>query len=601
MERQLTPDDATTGDDAAGGRAVGPPGREPALSGQGRGSVVLRGLGVGRGAVVAPVVRAHPTPPVIPTTIVPDVEDARAAAARAFEAVAARLADRATRLAGRRPRVGQVAELLRTAAAAARHPALLGEVDARILAGQGPAAAVDSAVTAIADTLAVAGDAADRVLVLRSVRDRVLAELAGLPEPGVPTITRRSVLVAEDLSPADTALLDPDTVVGIVLGQGGPTGHTAIIARQLGTPCVVQVGDLSALADGVEVAVDADAGTVVVAPDDEVRRRVVNRTARLASLEEDRQPAATADGHPVELLVNIGSPEDAARGAAHGAGGVGLYRTESLFHSRNGAPDVAEQTAVYAEAFRAMAGRPVLVRTVDAGSDKPLDYLGIGHEENPALGVRGFRLTRRGDGLLRDQLTAIVRAGELAGAEPWVMAPMISTAEEAKEFADLAHRAGLRRVGAMIEVPSAAIRVMDLLGEVDFVSIGTNDLAQYTMATDRMRGELGDLLDPWQPAVLELVGRVAEAGEMTGKHVGVCGESAADPLMALVLTGMGVSSLSMSPAALGTVRFALRHHTFEQCREIASWAIHARSAEEARRGAVALASEEVRELLALGR
>ena len=201
---------------------------------------------------------------------------------------------------------------------------------------------------------------------------------------------------------------------------------------------------------------------------------------------------------------------------------------------------------------------------------------------------------------MRTQLAAIGRASTESGTEPWVMAPMVATVEEAAQFARLAREAGVQRVGVMVEVPAAALRARDILAEVDFVSLGTNDLAQYTMATDRLLGELVDLLDPWQPAVLDLVAATAEAGLELDKPVGVCGESAADPAMALVLTGLGVTSLSMSPAAVPGVRFALSRHSLDECREIARVARAARTAGEARAAALALVDEHVREVLALG-
>lgn len=237
--------------------------------------------------------------------------------------------------------------------------------------------------------------------------------------------------------------------------------------------------------------------------------------------------------------------------------------------------------------------------TIDAGADKPLAFAQQSVEENPALGVRGYRLVRTLPQLLADQLTALGRAQQETGAELWVMAPMIATPAEAADFAEAARAAGLKTVGVMVEVPAVALRCADVLADVDFVSLGTNDLAQYTMATDRLRGELSDLLDPWQPAVLDLVAATADGGKTAGKPVGVCGESASDPLMALVLAGMGVTSLSMSPAAVPAVRAALRGHTLARCQEIAAAARAARSAPEARAAALDLTDSEVKQLLGL--
>ncbi|WP_446680084.1 putative PEP-binding protein [Cellulomonas denverensis] len=412
----------------------------------------------------------------------------------------------------------------------------------------------------------------------------------------MPELTVPAVVVARDLAPADTAALDLDRVLALLTEEGGPTGHTAIIAGQNGVPCVVRVAGITAVAEGTVVGVDAATGSVVIEPDAQVRAELAAKADRERALAEDTAPGATADGHAVQLLANIGTVEDAERLTDSAAEGVGLFRTEVLFLGRAQAPSVQEQTDTYARVFRALGERKVVVRTLDAGADKPLAFANPAPEENPALGVRGYRLVRTVPELLHDQLTALAAAGAETGTTPWVMAPMVATAAEARAFAAAAHGAGLRRTGVMVEVPSAALRARAVLDEVDFVSLGTNDLAQYTMATDRLRGELTDLLDPWQPAVLELVAATARGGEQTGKPVGVCGESAADPLMALVLTGLGVTSLSMSPAALPAVRFALRRHTLAECRALAELALSAADSVSGRSAVRAAVKPEVSEL-----
>ena len=247
--------------------------------------------------------------------------------------------------------------------------------------------------------------------------------------------------------------------------------------------------------------------------------------------------------------------------------------------------------------LRSFGDRKVVVRTLDAGADKPLAFATQPDEENPALGVRGYRLVRTHPELLDTQLEALARAQAATGTTPWVMAPMIATPAEARAFATRARAAGVATVGVMIEVPAAALRAREILAEVDFVSLGTNDLAQYTMATDRLRGELSDLLDPWQPAVLDLVDATARAGRAARKPVGVCGESASDPVLALVLVGLGVTSLSMSAGAVPAVRYALRHHTTAECATMAAAALAAPSAVEGRAAVVALLHADVRETL----
>jgi phosphotransferase system enzyme I (PtsI) len=275
----------------------------------------------------------------------------------------------------------------------------------------------------------------------------------------------------------------------------------------------------------------------------------------------------------VALLLNIGDASGAAAVAKVDAEGVGLFRTEFLYLDRQDAPSVGEQVALYTGVLGAMAGRRIVVRTLDAGADKPLPFLNPDPEENPALGVRGLRTARRFPDVLTDQLDALALAQQATGAVVWVMAPMVATAAEAKWFTDLAHEHGLPVAGAMVEIPAAALRAADLLESCDFLSIGTNDLAQYTLATDRMAGELADLLDPWQPALLDLIRMTADAGLAAGKSVGVCGEAAASPTLAPVLVGLGITSLSMSASAVADVRDALAAVTLAECHELAANAL----------------------------
>jgi phosphotransferase system enzyme I (PtsI) len=263
-------------------------------------------------------------------------------------------------------------------------------------------------------------------------------------------------------------------------------------------------------------------------------------------------------------------------------------RTEFLFLERASAPTREQQERAYAEVFSAFAGRTVVVRTLDVGADKPLAYLPQPAEENPALGVRGLRLARRDPGLLDEQLAAIAAAAARSGADVWVMAPMVATAREAAWFAETARGHGLERVGVMVEVPSAALSAREVLRHVDFASLGTNDLAQYALGADRLAGELADLLDPWQPALLKLVAMTAEAGLALDRPVGVCGEAASDPLLAVVLTGLGVTSLSMASGSLPDVRATLAAYSLDQCRAFARAAVDAPSAADAREAVLAM-------------
>jgi phosphotransferase system enzyme I (PtsI) len=566
----------------------------------GTGSQVLHGVGVGRGGVVGPVAHARPAPvvapdaPVLVDGVQADAATTRATLEAAFAGVAADLqsqSDRAT---------GTIRDVLAATAQMAADRALRGQVLTRVEAGEPPVEAIDAVVATFAAMFEQAGGyLAERVTDLRSVRDRVVARALSLPDPGVPELLVPSVVVARDLAPADTAALDLDHVLAIVTELGGPTGHTAIIAGQLGLPCLVRVAGVTDLPEGVEVAVDASAGTVTTWPDEGLRAELARRATAERALAEDVAAGGTADGHAVALLANIGTAADAERVAAGAVEGVGLFRTEVLFLDRAAAPTESEQAEVYARALRVLGGRKVVVRTLDAGADKPLGFATQPDEENPALGVRGYRLVRTHAEFLDTQLAALARAQRETGVAPWVMAPMIATPGEARAFAAAARAHGIATVGVMVEVPAAALRAREILAEVDFVSLGTNDLAQYTMATDRLRGELADLLDPWQPAVLDLVAATARAGVEVGKPVGICGESASDPLMALVLTGLGITSLSMAGAAVPAVRHALRRHTLAVCRQMADAALASGSAVEARRAAADLLDPQVRDLLRL--
>ncbi|MGE2715836.1 putative PEP-binding protein [Mycolicibacterium litorale] len=548
-------------------------------------SPVLSGVPVVAGVRYAPVVRPGrpPSDDDDPTAAPadPSAEDERFRAA--VTAVAARLRDRATRTAG------PAAEVLTATATLAEDRAWLGAADKRIGAGLPAERAVREAVAQFTDLFTkMGGLMAERVTDLQDIRDRVVAELRGLPEPGVPLPDVPSILCAEDLAPADTAGLDPALVVGLATSRGGPTSHTAIIARQLGIPCVVAVGGLDVVPAGEMVLIDGTAGTVTVAPDPSAAadavtnaQRADEQTARWSG------PGATADGHPVGILVNVADGAAARAARRTPAEGVGLFRTELCFLDRDTEPTVDEQAQIYGEVLEAFAGRKVVIRTLDAGSDKPLGFAGQPEEPNPALGVRGIRIARDNPGLLDHQLAGIAAAADATGNQPWVMAPMIATAEEAREFAAAVWRYGMTP-GVMVEVPAAALLADRILEHVEFLSIGTNDLAQYTMAADRMSADLAALTDPWQPAVLALVAAAARAGGAVGKPVGVCGEAAADPLLACVLVGLGVTSLSAASAAIGRVGAKLAEVSRTQCEEAADAVLACAGAAEARTAARAI-------------
>jgi phosphoenolpyruvate-protein phosphotransferase (PTS system enzyme I) len=548
---------------------------------------VLHGVPVVAGVQYAPVIRPGRLPAVdVSNADAVDDADRPAEAARfgaATTAVAARLRDRAAHA------TGAASEVLAATAALAQDRAWLGAAEKRIKDGTPAVAATVAAVEQFVDMFTkLGGLMAERVTDLRDIRDRVIAELSGLPEPGVPLPDLPSILCAEDLAPADTAGLDPNLVVALATTLGGPTSHTAIIARQLGIPCVVAVAGLDDVAAGTMVLVDGTLGTVTVSPDHAAAEEAVAAAQREAERAAHwAGPGSTADGHAVSILANVQDGAAARAARQTPAEGVGLFRTELCFLNRDTEPSVDEQADIYAEVLEAFSGHKVVVRTLDAGSDKPLKFAGHPEEANPALGVRGIRIAERNPGLLDRQLQAIAAAGQRTGNQPWVMAPMIATAEEAKNFAAQSRSHGLT-AGVMIEVPAAALLADRILEHVDFLSIGTNDLAQYTMAADRMSAELATLTDPWQPAVLSLVAMTVRAGAAAGKPVGVCGEAAADPLLACVLTGLGVTSLSAAAAAIQGVGARLAGATLQQCRDAAAAVLGTATAADARAAAMAV-------------
>jgi phosphotransferase system enzyme I (PtsI) len=428
------------------------------------------------------------------------------------------------------------------------------------------------------------GYMAERATDVLDVRARIVAELRGVPAPGIPSSPSPFILIAEDLAPADTATLDPEKVLALLTAGGGPQSHTAIIARSLGLPAVVAAAGVDALPDGTEVFVDGAAGTITAEPDDAQRAAAEQWAATASLLAEFDGTGTTADGHLVPLLANVGGAKDAAAAAGLNAQGVGLFRTEFCFLERDTEPTVEEQAAAYKGVFDAFPGKKVVLRTLDAGADKPLPFLTDATEPNPALGVRGYRTDFTTPGVLERQLQAIAQAQQESEADVWVMAPMISTAEEAARFASLCAAAGIKTPGVMVEVPSAALTAEAILREVSFASLGTNDLTQYAMAADRQLGPLAALNTPWQPAVLRLVGLTVEgaAAEGHGKSVGVCGEAAADPALAVVLTGLGVTTLSMTARSIAAVAAVLKTVTLAEAQELAKLALSARSATEAR-------------------
>ncbi|KQR20508.1 phosphoenolpyruvate-protein phosphotransferase [Agreia sp. Leaf335] len=549
--------------------------------------MTYQGVGIGRGMAMGTVLQMPaplPEPQDAPSTLSVDAEKERAAVALA--ATAAGIRARGERAGG------SAKDVLEAQAFMAEDPTLSDDVKARIDSGKTAERAVFEAFASFRDLLvSMGGYMGERATDLDDVSQRVVAQLQGVEAPGVPDPDHQFVLVARDLAPADTALLNLDKVLGLITSDGGPTSHTAILAREKSIVAAVGVAGALDIANGTTVIVDASTGIITVDPDEDERfaaKMAIQERASLANAPVG--PGRLADDTEIPLLANLGSAGGAEEAVELGAEGVGLFRTEFLFLDSAQAPTVEEQQSQYSALFAAFPGKKVVVRALDAGADKPLSFLNDAPEENPALGLRGLRALRANEQILRDQLTAIRNAEAENTADVWVMAPMVSTLEETRYFTSIAREIGLQTAGVMIEVPSSALLADRILVDADFASIGTNDLTQYTLAADRLLGSVASFQDPWHPAVLRLVGEVGKAGAALGKPVGICGEAAADPLLAVVLVGLGATSLSMSPAALADVRAELRLYTIEQAQHFAELALKANSAMEARAAVFASAS-----------
>jgi phosphocarrier protein FPr len=413
---------------------------------------------------------------------------------------------------------------------------------------------------------------------------QVVRNLLGEGQP-LPVLESAGILIAPDLTPADTAHLDPARVLAICTAYGGPTSHSAILARTFGIPAIVGLGEavLDIPEDRVLI-VDAVHGWVIPEPDEATRVRYAVEAESLKAASErafaeSSGPAMSKDGRRVEISANIGSLAEARAAVAAGAEGVGLLRTEFLYLERATAPDEDEQVAAYQDILEAMAGRPVIIRTLDIGGDKPLPYIDQGREANPFLGWRALRLCLAQPEFFKVQLRAIVR---VAAKHPVkVMFPMVATLEELRAAKALLAEARVETLdrglpapdhletGIMVEIPAAAIRAEQMAPEVDFFSIGTNDLTQYTMAAERGNSKVATLTDAFHPAVLELIQKVTEAAHQHGKWVGICGELGGEPLAVPILFGLGIDELSMSAPAIPRAKQLVRGLTFPAAHRLA--------------------------------
>lgn len=436
------------------------------------------------------------------------------------------------------------------------------------------------------------GRAAD----IKDVSGRLIRNIMGISSWDLLSINSPVIIVAHDLTPSDTAMMNKDYVLGFTTDVGGATSHTAIMARSLGIPAVLGLGDVSGrIQDGDYIIIDGFEGKVLINPDKEQQAEYElkisrHRERREKLAEVAHHPAITVDGRRVEISGNIGTPEDVHSVAANGGDGVGLFRTEFLYMNSNSLPGEEEQYEQYSKAAALLQGKPLIIRTLDIGGDKKLPYLSIPEEMNPFLGWRAIRICLERQDIFKTQLRAILRAS--AEGNILIMFPMISGVREVREAKKILEevKEELRRenikfderikVGIMVEIPSAAMTADIIAKEVDFFSIGTNDLCQYTLAVDRMNQKVSGLYQPLHPGILRLIKNVVDASHKHGKFTGMCGEMAGTEEACVILLGLGLDEFSMSAASIPAIKNVVRNVTFSQAEEIANHALELDTPEE---------------------
>lgn len=432
---------------------------------------------------------------------------------------------------------------------------------------------------------------------IRDVGGRIIKNLSGTADFDLAGLTEPFILVAEDVTPSETLQLPLEYVRGIAAAKGGATSHAAILARSLGIPAVMGLGQalLQSGESGQWMIMDGSTGEIYLNPDDEkiaaYTKKAEQEQAQKHALEQLKDlPAETVDGHRVELAANMGRPEEAENIAGKGADGVGLFRSEFLFMDRDTLPDEEEQFAAYREAAVKLGGKPVIIRTLDVGGDKHLPYLDIPKEENPFLGWRAIRISLARQDIFKTQLRALLRAS--AYGKILIMFPMISHLEQLRSAKQALEEAKMElrqqnvpfdeqlQVGMMMEIPSACVLADTFAKEVDFFSIGTNDLVQYTLAVDRMNENISQLYSYFHPAVLKLIAQVIEASHRAGIWTGMCGEMAADPAAAELLLGLGLDEFSANINSLPFVKDRIRSLSYEEAKQAAQHALTLSTAEE---------------------
>ena len=430
---------------------------------------------------------------------------------------------------------------------------------------------------------------------IKDIGDRLMRNMLGMNPRGLSHISGEVILVAQDLAPSDTASLDKNVVKGIVTAAGGPTSHAAIMARTLEIPAVMGVGDIESFVDGNKAVVLGTDGIVEMNPSDADWNEYTNQAAafqeELKRLRESANlEATTTDGHYVELFGNIGKAKDAKNALTMGAQGIGLYRTEFLYMENDELPAEDVQFEEYKKVAQDMKGKPVIIRTMDIGGDKELKCLDLPSEMNPFLGYRAIRISLNRPDIFKVQLRALLRAS--AFGDIHIMYPMIASVEEVKQANAMLDECKEEliaegkefnkdiKVGIMIEVPAAAVISPILAKYVDFFSIGTNDLCQYTLAVDRMNEAIGSLYQPLHPGVLRLIKHVIDASHEQGKFTGMCGELASDPVATMILLGLGLDEFSMTASSIPLIKNILRSVSKTECEEVANKALTMDTAEE---------------------
>ena len=541
--------------------------------------MVIKGVGIGRGVAVGPVIRmaaALPEPSDAPRADSVSAESEIERVTKSLALVNADLNRRAEEAANGDEGAKQAAPILQAIAMFASDPALAQSINTLIEQGKTAERAVLEGFGAVEEMFkAIGGYQGERAADLHDVGQRVIADLMGVPAPGVPVSDTPFVLVAEDLSPADTAGLDLDKTLAIVTSQGGPTSHTAILARARGIVAVVSAAGADDLKNGETVIVNAAESTITTEPSDEQVAAAEAAKAKAAKAKELRgKPGATKDGYHIPLLANVGKPSDGKTALEYGAEGVGLFRSEFLFIGNAEPPSVEEQTKAYAELLAQFPGKKVVIRMLDAGADKPLPFLTPEDEPNPALGLRGLRTLRTHMNVLEGQLKALAAADAQTDADLWVMAPMVADAHEAAYFVKLGKSFGLKKVGVMAEVPSIALMADQVAKVADFVSIGTNDLTQMTFGFSR--DDAGKFLgayydnkifesDPFARLDTDGVGKLVQMAAKLGRQtrpnlkLGICGEHGGDPSSVMFCHKVGLNYVSCSPFRVPILRLAAAH------------------------------------------